>query len=226
MNAFDITSLAPGATAIIDWRPRHTHRGWDTIAAVAVGRMSVDALRAKFVPGKRAGIGAGFILMDCDPEPLPGGWSRAALTLQGIFAVKKFGQVVPASISNSKAGGILLTTGAPNYNTPGTASNYTSFANLTSHEGQIGYQAEVIDAIAPVPADVGKGQRVTPYAGLTFPVMTESSNPWKFNNPLTDATRHEPYGWVQTALEVEEIGSVSKLYRKVLTYHWQWKYTP
>lgn len=187
--------------------------------------MSVDSMREKYSVGMRANIGAGFVLMECNPEPLPGGWSRATLELQGIYAPKKYGQVVPAYISNGKAGGYLRTTGPPNYNTPGT-TEYTAFGNLTTHEGQIGYQAEVIDGVAPVPSDVGKGQFATPYPGLVFPAMSEANNPWAFSSPITDATRHEPYGWVLTAMEVEEIGAVPKLYRKVLTFHWQWKYTP
>lgn len=225
MNSFDITKLAPGATAVVDWRPKQSHRSWDTISAVAVGRMGVDELRAKFAPGKRLTAGAGFILMDTEVEPMPGGWSRATLEFQGIFAAKKFGQAVPAHVAREVANGIVRTTGTPNYNTPGT-TEYTTFAKLATHESQPAYVAEVWDTVAPVYTNIGKGQLILPYAGLAFPTMSQTNNPWQFANPMADATRHEPHGWVQTGLEVEEIGNVSKLYHKTLTFLWVWKYTP
>jgi hypothetical protein len=225
MKSFDITKLAAGATAVVDWRPRRTHRGWDSIAAAVVGRMSVDGLRAKFVPGKRIAVGAGFILMDVDPEPLPGGWSRAALEFQGIFAAKKFGQAVPSHVAREMANGVVRTTGTPNYNTPGT-TEYTTFTKLATHESQPAYVVEAWDTLAPVYSNIGKGQLTLPYTGLAFPTMSQSSNPWQFANPVTDATRNEPHGWVQTGLEVEEIGTTVKLYRKLLTFLWVWKYTP
>lgn len=222
MNPFALTSLAAGAVQTTEWHPTPRHRAMDSASATVIGRMTVEAMRAKYPEGKRFAVGQGFFLMSADLEELPGGFVRAQLELQGLFTFKKWGQPTSQSLRRELTNVDVRTT--PLGGVGAVADQ--SFAKLASTESQAGYILRVLDNLAPDYKKVGKAH-TAPYAGLTFPPLSQTDNPWDFWGTYVP-TRNEPYGWVLTSLEGEELGDVTgqKLYDKTYTFTWLWEQVP
>ena len=217
MNSFFISTANPNQVVVEDYTPTQTHRGWDEIRATVAGRMNMDALRREYEPGKFHSRGRGFVVMDVSPKAAPAGWSRATVSLQGLFNYKKWGEHTAEPLRRTLAN-VRIKTGA---------STWTQYANVSTMEAVPGYRCTVFDATPPNLKALTKTASV-PYAGLAFPAITQSDNPWSFDPAYDEEpTRNEPHGWVLADYPaVEEIGGARKLYRKELLWLFVWEQTP